>query len=261
LFCLSWFSGCGGYYILTVPDHVAPNGGEAAAIVRLQRNDAFILSPAVRGAAMRFYVPGSAERAAYTDKLGYAGTTVAVPKKPGRYTFRTEHLDYEGEEIAGEGPLYVWDPQRRAVAVDLDALPMSAGGGDSASAALRRVGEEANVVYLTRRSTRHHGGLHDQLNAVGYPDGPILMWQRQRWHIVKGRFNIPRIVVESRLVSQLPHLRETFPGLTVGICDSGLAARAFAGAELRCIVIGDAGVDAPDMTRLAHWSELTAEAL
>ena len=29
--------GCGGYYVLTVPDQVGPAGGDAVAVARLQR--------------------------------------------------------------------------------------------------------------------------------------------------------------------------------------------------------------------------------
>ena len=45
--------GCGnsmGDYVLTVPDMVAPAGGEGVAVVRLQRNDFLVMAPPVKDA-------------------------------------------------------------------------------------------------------------------------------------------------------------------------------------------------------------------
>jgi len=236
--------GCGGQYILTVPDQVAPAGGEATTVVRLQRNDFFVLSLAVKKAAVSFRVKDGTERAAYTDDLGYAGTTVPVSQKPGRYSMRVSHLDYEGEEIATEVPVYVWAKDAPVVAVDFDCLPrMGEKGATSAIQALKQLGEKANVLYFTRADSSHHEWLHQELRAAGYPDGPILLWRRQRWHIVRtGRFRIPKMVIEKRLVSQLRSLREMFPGIKAGICRSTLAAKAFARADMTVIIIGGADV-------------------
>ncbi|MCK4601950.1 MAG: hypothetical protein KAU28_05760, partial [Phycisphaerae bacterium] len=86
-----------------------------------------------------------------------------------------------------------------------------------------------------------------------------LLWQRQRWHITrKGRFGLPRIVVESKLVSRLPHLREDFPTMLAGICNSQLAAKTFAEAGMRVIAVGSPAVKAPDVTHRKSWSELAA---
>lgn len=239
--------GCGGQYILTVPDQVAPAGGQATAVVRLQRNDFFVLSLAVKKAAIRFRVKDGIERAAYTDELGYAGTTVPVSPGPGRYSMRVSHLDYEGEEIVADAPVYVWAKDAPVVAVDFDCLPrMGDEGVSSAVQALKQLGEKAKVVYFTRAANPHHEWFHQELHAAGYPDGPILLWRRQRWHIVRtGRFRIPKVVVEKRLVSQLRSLREMFPGIKAGICRSALAAKAFAQADMTVIIIGGADVKLP----------------
>ena len=65
---LSAVGGCGGQYTLTVGDHVGPLGQDAAVVVRLQRNDFFVLSLPVKEAAIRFVSPDGRERAAYTDQ-------------------------------------------------------------------------------------------------------------------------------------------------------------------------------------------------
>lgn len=258
--------GCGGQYILTVPDQLAPAGGEATTVVRLQRNDFFVLAPATKDALMQFRIAGGPLRAAYTDKFGYAGTTVPVPAEPGRYRLVVSHLDIYGDEVTAERPAYVWKADRPAIAVDMDCLPgLWLGDAKSAAVALRRLADGANVLYLTRRSTRRHPGAHKRLRNAGYPDGPILLWRRERWHIVREKWRgvpIVRVVVESRLVGQLPEVRKTFPGLTVGICNSQLAASAFSAAGLRCVVVGAPSVKAK--TQLTHrksWAQLGTDGL
>jgi len=196
------------------------------------------------------------------------------------------HLDFEGEEVSATVPLYVWDAAKAVVAVDLDSLPTSrrsflassranwsrmTGGtappsGPQAVAparrALARVAAGANVIYLTRDEVKTHRRLHGWLTAEGYPDGPILLWQRRRWHIVRtGRFRIPRVVIESRLVSQLSELRKAFPRMGLGVSASSLAAKSFAEAHLRCVVIGGAKVRSTNPIRFASWGELAEKGL
>ncbi len=255
--------GCGGDYILTVPDQAAPAGGEAPAVIRLQRNDFFVLAPAVEEAAMRYRVvretgTEGAQRGAYTDDLGYAGALVPVPEEPGVYTLRVSHLDREGEEVVEEAPVYVFDPACPLVAVDMDALP-SLGDPGPVAAALARLADEANLLYLTRRTVDRHESLHEDLAENGYPDGPVLLWQRQRWHIVReGTLRLPRIVIEEQLVSRLPELKQLFPELRYGLCRSQLAAEAFCAAGLTVVAVDAPGVKCPNMRRAEDWSDVTA---
>jgi len=253
--------GCGGQYILTVSDQLAPPGGEAVAVVRLQRNDFFVLSLAVEGAVMRFSIDQGPQRGAYTDKIGYAGASVPVPGAVGRYDLQVAHLDRQGDEVRASAPVYVWETEKPIIAADLDSLPLVGPAAQEAQAALARLACGANVLYMTRKGVDEHASLHEYLAGAGYPDGPVLLWQRERWHIVRaGRYKLPRVVVESRLVGQLSQLRVMFPKLTTGVCDSKLAAKAFLEAGLRCVIVGEAKIDAGDapdrITRYPSWADL-----
>lgn len=261
LICVSVLTGCGGQYILSACDQLAPIGQEAAVVVRLQRNDFFVLSPAVAGALMRMRIEDRPERGAYTDKLGYAGTTVRAPSAPGKYRVFISHTDIEGDEVSAVAAVYVWDPAKPVMAVDLESIPIRPSAAEpGAKAALLEISRRANIIYFTRRSVAEHEQAHAALKTAGYPDGPILLWQRKHWHIVRGgKYKFPRIVVESRLVSQLRRLRKVFPMLQVGFCDSQLAADAFLAEGMTCVVIGKAKVKARDIVsagrivRRAWW--------
>jgi len=72
----------------------------------------------------------------------------------------------------------------------------------------------------------------------------------------EGKYNLPRVVVEQRLVSQLPDLQKMLPGLTMAICEDSLAAKAFAESGMQVVVVGKARVSAKDVIRRESWSEL-----
>jgi hypothetical protein len=249
--------GCGGQYTLTVGDHVGAAGGEAPVVARLQRNDFFVLNLASPDVLLRFHLDDEGPRAAYTDKRGYAGTTLVVPAQAGCRPLRVDLLDVEGREVTVEGRLYALDADRPVVAVALDDLPpRDSPEAKVAAEALRTLAGQAAIVYLTREPVRRQPRLHSRLARRDLPDGAILPWQRQRWHVDRtGR--IPKVVIETRLVSQLPELREALANLAVGICSSPQAAQAFAAAGMAPIVIGEASEATDGETRLS-WDDIAA---
>ena len=296
--------GCGGEYILTVPDQLSATGSVVTVGARLQRNDFFVLSLASVKAYLRFQIDGGEkapttqpttrpadpfiERSASTGKLGYLAVRIPMPKKPGRYDLTVRYQDDDGDEIEKTVGAYVWDPDRPVIAIDMDPLPRrrakltqgrkgwwtglvrytidllpraASGDAPSARAALARLAEKSNILYLTRRGVINHPQCRSELSQNGYPDGPVLAWRRQRWHLVPGRFKIPKVVVESRLVSQLDELRKTFSNMWAGISTSSLAGKAFVEAGMRAVIIGDARLGGEKVMRIATWKELAEKGL
>jgi hypothetical protein len=68
-------------------------------------------------------------------------------------------------------------------------------------------------------------------------------------------------VVEKKMVSRLGQLRERFGGLDTGVARSAAAARSFAEAGLKVVLIGSA--EAPDKSaaRFASWADLAERGL
>jgi hypothetical protein len=282
-------AGCGGEYILTVPDQLSAAGGDITVVGRLQRNDFFIVNLAAVKAYLRFQIGDGIERSASTDRLGYSGVRLAMPKKPGRYDMAIKYQDDDGDEINKTVGAYAWDPARPVVAVDMDPLPRrrakltqgrkgwwtglvkysidllprAAAPADapSARAAMAKLAEKANILYLTRREVANHLQCRSELAEHGYPDGPVLMWRRQRWHLVPGRFKIPKVVVESRLVSQLDELRKIFGNMWVGVSKSSLAGKAFVEAGLTAVIIGGEHLEGDKVMHIATWKELAEKGL
>ena len=251
--------GCSGGYILTIPDQVAPTGGEATPVIRLRRNELARMKVPVRGALMQFRLAGGPLRGAYTDEIGYAGAVVPAPDLPGRYVLSVRPVDpREGDEVEGTADVFAWPADAKVLAVDLDCLPYP-GHDDApaAAAALRGLAPNGYVVYFSRDAIDLHDRLHEVLNLGGYPVGPILLWQRERMHVVRRSWRLPKIVVESRLVSQLEQLRTVFPGLSVGVCDTVLSAAAFSAAGVDCLFVsGPATAEGVPPEKMRTWSQL-----
>ncbi len=253
-------SGCGSYYTLVAGQHLGAAGEETPVVVRLRGNDFFFLDLGVQDAAMRMRVGDGPERVAFSDKLGYAGTTVVAPDKPGVYPLYIDHLDREGDEVHAEASLFVWSPAKPVIAVDGDSLPAGGSQQAAAAAAISSLAERANIIYLTRKDIEGHVQMGEMLEGLGYPEGPVLLWRRQRWHIVReGRF--PKIVVESRLVSQLSELRQIFPELTSGVCTTGLAARAFEDSGMQAVIVGNQGDVQSGRSYHASWADLGSQGM
>ncbi len=252
-------TGCGEYYVLTTPDQVAPLGQDAPVVIRLQLKDMFFVLTPAKDQPMRFSVRGGPERVAHTDEQGYAGAVVPAPDRAGRFLMTIDLTDSEGEELHGLASLYVWDASLPVVVVDADFLPLGRRAGPATRALKNMIARGTNIAYLTRRQADEHYQVHDRLSVGGYPAGPVLQWRRQRYRIIRESRFRRRIIVENRLVSQLDEMRTMFPNMTVGICDSTLAAKAFVEVGLEAVIVGNADPPKVGASRRTTWRELAKD--
>jgi len=271
LACVCALAGCGGRYVVTVGDQVARAGGSANVAIRLQRYEFAWIRKSVEGAPIRLQVvdqvPDLMECGCYTDEIGFtglateqgfAGTAVPVPEAEGKYVLRISLQDNRGDEARVETPVYVWRPDTRLTAVDLDALPDAEDvAAADAAAALERIAETSRVVYLTRRHVGDKDAARAKVTACAYPDGPVLTWRRSYLHFARvGPLRLPQFVRESRLVMHMTYLKALFGGLEAGLCTTASAAREFAGAGIRPVVVGTADTEGLSVTRRADWADV-----
>jgi hypothetical protein len=257
-------AGCSGEYTLTVPDQLAAAGGEAPVVVRLQKSEIAALSLPIKDADMRMQIADSSLRCCYTDKMGYACAMVPAPRRPDIYEMLVRYMDKNGREVSQTAPVYVWPNESKVVAVDADQLP--AGGADLklAVGAMKKIGESGKVIYLTRSDMSQVAQMHARLRGWGYPDGPILMWQREEIIVVPDdTTDLPRLVIETRMVGQISQLVKMFPHLETGICTSADDAKAYAQGGLTSVVVGSCdlgGQKAHKIVRCKGWAELAVKA-
>ena len=239
-------TGCGGKYVMTVPEQVAPAGGEARAVARLQRQEFAWYVPAVKETVLRFSVSNCPLRAAYTDKAGYAAVAVPVPQQAGLYTMTVAIQDTEGQEAQQQAPLYVIQKDSPLVAVDYNALPANLSEASPAAVALRKIAADYQIIYLTNQPVEKHERIHRQLKAAQIPDGPVLLWGG---------------LSPAGRQGQVERLRESFASLCVGITDQDDGARAFEAGGLSTIMIGQENAHVANVVRYGDWSSLAQHGL
>jgi hypothetical protein len=259
---LAMLAGCSGQYYVTVPDQVAPVGKEATAVVRLERHEFAGWRLPLKEAPVQFRVEQGPPRGAYTDQMGYAAASVPVGKTPGRFYLNVFHPDRSGDEVSVYAPVYVWDATMLVTAVDLDGLPLGGKDVDAARTAINKIACNSYIVYFTQRPVKDHALAHEQLKTANFPDGAILLWQQEAWHFVnEGSMNMPRLVLEDRLVNPIARLKRDFPELRTAICSNELAAKAFAGAGIKAVIIGQAKVNMPNVVNRKSWADLATAGL
>ncbi|MCJ7544525.1 MAG: hypothetical protein MUP47_08195 [Phycisphaerae bacterium] len=262
--------GCGGGYRLSAADSLAPVGGQAPVVVRLQYRELPFFTPPANAEALRFRVAEGPLRAARTDKNGYASAIVPAPQAAGIYPMAVALQDIEGQEANWELRIFVWDPRRPIVAVDVAALVHRGRGAVEAQAALARVAQKANILYLTDEPITKFPKLHQALAAAGLPDGPILPWAAEGWWQQEGWWRTEEWWQWERwrwgwwrskaILSPLAGLREVFPALQVGIAASPLAVQAFEQAEMKCLLVGSIRGVGEGVTSTS-WGELAEKGL
>lgn len=251
LILVAALGGCSGEYMLTTPDAVALPGQPAPAVVRLQRRELAGYIVPVRDVSLMFRVADQPMRAARTDKQGYAGVLLPAPSQPGRYDVIVHHQDTYAIVLQGALSLYVLEPDRPVVAVDLDSLPL--GGRGQAQEAIARLAEKASLLYTTSGVTRADRA-HGLLVGGGYPDGPVVPYARPR---VFGYRN-PLAPIDP---SPLAAIKQHLPRLAWGVAADDDSARAYRSAGVKVIGVRDGSTRGHADVFIEKWEDLRAESI
>ena len=268
--------GCtSGYYTMYVPDQVAAVNGRFIPVARLMRNEILNYHVPQPTSPLRFQIikPGDfdpaiaigLEKAARTDENGYAGVSIRTLlkpcyNKPGKYILQVSLQDSEeGEEVIQRVRAFLWNPATPVVVVDMDVLPLyDPDQSLKASRAIQNISKTANVVYFTRSPLPNQAPNHAMLKELGYPDGPILIWELRHWKTGKiGTIvEMPTVYLDEHLVNQLPQLRKQFPLTKLGITTDPVAAEAFEKAGLKSLLIANENIAGKGYMYRFSWDDL-----
>ncbi len=249
LLVMSCVGGCGGEFILTATDAVGLPGERAAVVVRLQRREFWLHAPPLSDAAITFRRPEGGLVAARTHKDGYSAVAVELPRRPGRYPLELHHQDTQGDTVSSRTELYVLAPDRPIVAVDLDSLPFGRGSAPRAAAALRRIEERAQILYVTGHRSDPCSVVHQRLAKAGYPDAAVVSCARGR------PWQGPAVWGDEEGIA-LAALRQRLPLLRWGIAADDDSAELFQQAGLFVLAVKDASARRAAHVFFPTWSEL-----
>ena len=240
--------GCSGEYIMTAPD-IAGNAGEnAPAVVRLQRREFWFHCPPAKDTAVMFRMGTGPLCGARTDNAGYAATAMDLPKLPGRYEIGISLQDTLGDTAEDKILAYVFNPNKPIVVVDYDSLPIMGGDSLAAAAALNRVSQDAQVLYVSEKDGENASVARKRLAVVGFPEGPVLPYTKSRWQSLSGAKSSPKA---------LELLRQRFKNLSCGIAGDGDSAEAFHQVGLKILAVKDAGAKKRATQFFNSWQELS----
>lgn len=245
----SALAGCGGAYVVTIPDAVSASGQPAPVTVRLQRQEFWFLRPAVKGAVLRLRVASGEPRAAYTRANGLAAAACPAPEQIGKYAVTVGHQDDQGDEVRRQGNCYVLDPRRLVLAVDWEAVEDRESAELAAGPLARLVRAGVQIVYLATDEAAQPAKAHAHLAASDLPDAPVLSWGwRRDW---LGR--------KTEVTGALPTARKQLPGLVIAAGPEDDLLRAVRSLDMVPVCVGvDRGgrfIEFPD------WSELVDRVL
>ncbi|MCD6364646.1 MAG: hypothetical protein J7M14_02100 [Planctomycetes bacterium] len=255
--------GCSGQYVLTVGDQIAPTGGAAAVVVRLQQYEFATHKRSLQDMPVRFRIDDGPERAAFTDELGFAGVSLAAGKTEGKKRLLVSLQTASGDEVSTEAPLYVWNKNSPIVAVDLDSLPDKADPqAPHAAKALGKLSADTHILYLTRQSPYRKARIRAKVAALGYPDGPILLWRWKDWHFVRtGRLRLYWIVIEANLASRVSYLTKLMGNFRAALCGSAETADVFLRAGITPVIIGNKRPAPAGLTAYRSWADAAAKGI
>lgn len=168
--------GCAGAFDMSVPDAVTVPDEPAHVVVRLRRQEVWMLKPPVRNAVVQVEIQRGPRRAAYTNDDGYAASAVPAPDEPGKYGMRVCHQDPRGDEVCLWGACYVMDPTRPVVVVEYDAVQDGRKAGETAGALWRLHTAGAQIAYAVDDGALSPRDARVRLAQAEMPDGPLLLW-------------------------------------------------------------------------------------
>jgi len=245
--------GCGGELILTAPDAVGLPGEPAVTVVRVQRREIWRYAPPAEGAAVTARIGPDMLRSGRTDSSGYAAVALPAPRQPGRNEVKISHQDLWGDEATAVAFLYVMDPDRPVLAVDMDSLPTGKAGGEAVGA-LACLAEEAQILYVSQEKAGDPHGAHAKLDAAGLPDGPVIPWiKSSRWK--------DALPWRKDSMPSLAALRGRLPRMSWAVAAEDDEAEEFLRSGLSVLAVGSFAVRAvpAEGARVVHvksWSEV-----
>lgn len=221
------------------------------------------VSAKFEGGGWRFWRPDKRNRvasytidgrtyAARTDASGKGRVTV-TPSRPGVYPIEAR-LDGKATDAAGR--LFVLDPLRPSVVVDLDQtvcdmaqwkVPFQGGKAPAYPGAVRVLADLArthDVIYLTARDEHLNGVTRAFLARHGFPDGPVLLndWgldsKAERDQLSSKNHGEYKLEVMGKL-------RARGVNLVLGIGNTETDAFAYEGAGLDSYIFDTPSVPAP----------------
>jgi hypothetical protein len=241
-------------------DVLARPGEKVTLRAKLEREGILGIDPNLHGVTLVFRLAGKELGRARTADEGIASLAFTVPEG-GRADLRVEVSLAEGSEYAAASStllIAVRDGKRPILVTDIDNTianvstlgflgksPEEIPELPGAAAALGRLAERFDVVYLTARDEHFVEATRRWLALRKFPAGPVFFRD----------LSLATLSARKYKTEALAALKKAWPTMKVGVGDRTEDAQAYLANELDAILIGDD--DLPEgAKRVASWAEI-----
>lgn len=205
--------------LLIAEDVVFPQGRPAELAAAVDQQSLVIFTKGIPDTPVEFVLDNEPVAKAVTDKEGRAAVQpVPVQSQP---TYKAR-ANLGGKVVESTGRIYAWDPEKPAVAIDIDeTLSLSEyiniiwGDGlvskplPGSPQAVQQLAKEYQIIYWSIRPRFMYHRTRRWLEKHGFPDGPMLFTDS---------FHAAFHQVE-RKEKMLAELREKWPNVRVAVGD------------------------------------------
>lgn len=249
--------GCGKVFLST-DDAIVRADGRSTLVANVELARVKGMRRNLENVEVAFHLDGRKIGTARTDGEGRAMLDASVAPDLREFEVSYKH---DGHKHKHTGRIFHWRPDRTIVAVDIDetvsatlyrALLLKEDDTSrpitGSDAALNRLAEDCQVVYITGRPRFLWEKTQRWLDRNGFPPGPLITAPNLRQCIVQASFKR----------KELASIRETWPGALIGIGDRGADIHAYGqNGMLTLLVGGTPHVDAKrHMYRFGDWQSL-----
>ena len=251
-------------YVLTVEDRLCPVGEDIKLIGKLEIRGVGVWNKGLDDRELSFYIDDRLVDRDDTNDDGYADVKRRF-RRAGTHRLTVVYADPDtgARKATGAARVFVWDEQDPILIVDIDgtisrANPaglFNAGPDRStpmprAPGTLRRLADRFRVVYLTARPRDLLDKTRDWLRHSGFPGGPVLTWDVDRYEWSQADYKKDRI----------DDIQDDFECVTIGVGNTPKDHDAYRKRKLFTILI--APDDRPQTTergvRLPDWAAVGA---
>lgn len=224
--------------MLSVDDAVVLPGKKTRLAAYVERDAVLGMRNDLVKVPVRFCIDDQEVGNDKTDDDGRASIKSRVSPQATSYEAAAQH---GRQEFRATGRVFAWDPQRVVIAVDLDqtierteykALLLDSKADDSdplkrSVAALRGLGPDFHIVYLTGRPRFLLEKTRAWLRERGFPEGPVVTAKGVREMFSPGSFK----------ERKLEGLRGDWPHLLIGIGDKASDANAYGANDMLSLIV------------------------
>ncbi len=231
--------GCASSHLLTVEDMLCRPGQKARLVGKLELRGVAVFNKGLDDRKLQFYVKDQFVGADGTNDEGYASVRYRSPDV-GIDPLKVSYRGRDGVRLDTTASVFTWRKEDSILIVDIDDTIcrtykwslLSSGEDPSPPMAgavevLRELSKEFRIVYLTARPREIVPKTRRWLERNGFPTGPVLTWDVDKYPWSQGDYKKERI----------DQIQDDFDNVRIGIGNTDKDHQAYRKRKMFTILL------------------------